>query len=97
MNMQLTYRVQLTDICIKNGGDHFLLEVASREFMDNLVSILKIPALNLEVKNTITRLIQNWATAFEGKVTLQYVGQVYKNLKSEGESPWPPVQSLIPS
>jgi growth factor-regulated tyrosine kinase substrate len=57
--------------------------------MDNLVSILKIPILNLDVKNTILRFVQNWSTAFEGKATLGYVGQVYKTLKSEGR--WPPL------
>lgn len=77
--------LQLTDICVKNGGDHFLTEVAAREFMDNLVSILKIPVLNLDVKNMILRLIQNWAVAFEGKPSLSYVGQVYKTLNTEGE------------
>jgi hypothetical protein len=76
---------QLTDTCIKNGGDHFLVEIASREFMDNLVSILKIPVLNHEVKQRILRLIQSWATSFEGKPNLSYVGQVYKTLKQEGE------------
>jgi hepatocyte growth factor-regulated tyrosine kinase substrate len=76
---------QLTDICVKNGGDHFLFEIASREFMDNLVSILKIPALNLEVKNNILRLVQNWSVAFEGKPTLTYMGTVYKALTNEGE------------
>ncbi|KAG6816423.1 hypothetical protein H0H87_006160 [Tephrocybe sp. NHM501043] len=74
----------LTDICVKNGGDLFLAEVASREFMDNLVSILKIPGLNQEVKQNILRLIQNWSIAFEGKHNLSYVGQVYKNLGTEG-------------
>lgn len=52
--------------------------------MDNLVSILKIPNLNLDVKNMILRLIQNWSIAFEGKSNLSYVGQVYKTLKKEG-------------
>lgn len=75
----------MTDTCIKNGGDHFLVEIASREFMDNLVSILKIPILNHEVKQRILRLIQNWSTSFEGKPNLNYVVQVYKTLKQEGE------------
>ncbi|KAJ7237483.1 hypothetical protein B0H12DRAFT_1212258 [Mycena haematopus] len=74
----------LTDICIKNGGDLFLAEVASREFIDNLVSILKIPVLNIDVKNNILRLVQNWSIAFEGKPSLSYVGQVYKTLQTEG-------------
>ena len=54
--------------------------------MDNLVSILKFPALNSQVKAKILRLVQNWASAFEGKPTLGYVSQVYKTLKGEGTS-----------
>ena len=78
--------MQLTDTCVKNGGDHLLVEIASREFMDNLVSILKIPVLNLDVKNAILRYVQNWAVAFEGKPSLSYVCQVYKQLQHEGAS-----------
>lgn len=77
-------RLQLTDTCIKNGGDPFLVEIASRDFMDNLVSILKIPALNLDVKNMILRLVQNWALAFDGRPGLSYVGEVYRTLQREG-------------
>ncbi|KDQ53025.1 hypothetical protein JAAARDRAFT_137843 [Jaapia argillacea MUCL 33604] len=86
----------LTDVCIKNGGDHFLVEVASREFMDNLVSILKMPALNLEVKNKILKLVQNWALAFEGKPMLRYVGEAYKTLQTEGFK-FPPKDPAVTS
>lgn len=55
--------------------------------MDNLVSILKMPVLNMDVKNRILKLVQNWAMAFEGKPSLYYVGQVHKTLKSEGVLP----------
>ncbi|KAI9065794.1 ubiquitin binding protein [Trametes sanguinea] len=82
-NVQLL-ALGLTDVCIKNGGDPFLNEIASREFMDNLVSILKMPALNHDVKNKMLRLIQDWAIAFEGKPGLSYVGEVYKTLQREG-------------
>ncbi|KAI0358843.1 ubiquitin binding protein [Trametes cingulata] len=82
-NVQLL-ALSLTDVCIKNGGDPFLNEIASREFMDNLVSILKMPTLNHDVKNKMLRLIQDWAIAFEGKPSLSYVGEVYKTLQREG-------------
>ncbi|KIK22135.1 hypothetical protein PISMIDRAFT_102997 [Pisolithus microcarpus 441] len=82
-NVQLL-ALSLTDTCVKNGGDHFLVEVASREFIDNLVSILKVPGTNHLVKADILKCIQNWALAFEGKPSLSYVGQVYKTLKNEG-------------
>ena len=35
---------------VKNDGDHFLVEIASREFMDYLVTALKNPVLNPDVK-----------------------------------------------
>ena len=76
---------QLTDVCVKNGGDHFLAEVASKEFMDNLIAFtLKTHPGNVDVRDKALRLIQNWAVTFEGKYTLGYVGQVYKELKAEG-------------
>ena len=61
-----------------------MVEIASREFMDNLTSILKMPGLNYDVKNKILRLVQNWAIAFEGKNNLGYVGEVYRILQNEG-------------
>jgi growth factor-regulated tyrosine kinase substrate len=54
--------------------------------MDNLVSILNIQNLNSEVKATILRHIQNWGVAFEGKPSLSYSVQVYKNLQQESTS-----------
>ncbi|KAI0761172.1 ubiquitin binding protein [Trametes elegans] len=94
-NVQLL-ALSLTDVCIKNGGDPFLVEVASREFMDNLVSILKMPALNLDVKNKMLRLIQDWAIAFEGKPSLSYVGEVYRTLQREGYN-FPPRDPALTS
>ncbi|KAF9074014.1 hypothetical protein BDP27DRAFT_1288432 [Rhodocollybia butyracea] len=82
-NVQLL-ALSLTDICVKNGGDHFLAEAGSREFVDNLVSILRMDHLNLEVKNTILRLLQTWSIAFEGKPSLGYVAQACKTLHNEG-------------
>lgn len=65
----------------------FLAEISSREFVDNLVSILKISTLNHQVKESILRLVQNWSIAFEGKPSLKYVGQVYQTLTKEGTHP----------
>lgn len=64
-----------------------MAEIASREFMDNLISLLKAygpTALNDEVKQKVLELIQTWAGAAEGRNNLIYVIEVYQQLQREG-------------
>lgn len=85
-NVQIA-TLHLTDVCIKNGGTHFLVEVASREFMDTVVLLIKPVASaepNPDVQKLVLECIQNWAKAFEGQLQLAYVNTVYTQLKSEG-------------
>jgi hepatocyte growth factor-regulated tyrosine kinase substrate len=76
---------KLCDLCVKNGGSHFLIEIASREFVDNLLSLLRAPmGINHDVRQRLLELIQGWALAFESRPELGYMMTVYRNLQNEG-------------
>lgn len=88
------YGLSLVDTCIKNGGDHFLAEIASKEFTDEMSAIIKAPATNPEVRNMALNLLQQWALAFKNKPALSYLPEVYNDLKNGGiKFPPPPVNA----
>ncbi|KAG5355151.1 Vacuolar protein sorting-associated protein 27 [Yarrowia sp. B02] len=84
-NVQLA-ALQLTDVCIKNGGSHFLVEIASREFVDPLMAVARNDDANPEVRQRVLQLLQQWAVAFAGQLQLQQVENAVTQLKNEGVS-----------
>ncbi|KAI3641444.1 hypothetical protein MIR68_000574 [Amoeboaphelidium protococcarum] len=90
-NVQLL-TLKLADVCVKNGGGHFLAEIASREFMDCLVGLINGTATANEVRQKALQLIQLWANAFKGKEELRYVNDTFASLRASGVS-FPPASS----
>ncbi|RMZ83036.1 hypothetical protein DV738_g1419, partial [Chaetothyriales sp. CBS 135597] len=97
-NVQLS-TLRLTDTCVKNGGSHFLAEIASREFMDNLVSLIHASgpsAVNDDVRQKLLELIQSWAIATKSRSELSYISTVYEQLQHDGLS-FPPKVDIATS
>lgn len=64
-----------------------MTEIASREFIDNLTSLINGFGGILTdeaVKNRILGLIQTWAIAAEGRYNLVYISETYKSLQRDG-------------
>lgn len=52
----------LTDLCVKNGGGHFFLQIASPEYMELIFSLLRPPdTLNYDVRDKMLRCLVEWA------------------------------------
>ncbi|KAK4688577.1 hepatocyte growth factor-regulated tyrosine kinase substrate, partial [Tremellales sp. Uapishka_1] len=90
------YGLNLIDTCIKNGGDHFLAEIASKEFVDEISAAIKSPTTGAEVREMTLKLFQQWALAFKSKKELSFFVDVYEEMKSSGIV-FPPPPAPIPS
>ncbi|CAI5758766.1 unnamed protein product [Candida verbasci] len=86
----LTSSLKLTDLCIKNSGYAFLVEISSKEFIDYLVDFIFKLHYNTKdeegnkVGVLILSLIKNWSKLFKNQVQLIYVEKKYNELRNEG-------------
>lgn len=85
----------MVDTCVKNSGNGFVKEVATREFMEEVTHVLKT-ASNQDVKHKVLYLVQTWGIAAKGNPSLSYITGTYSLLKAEGYA-FPPVTEKIDS
>ena len=90
-NVQLL-ALSVLDICVKNGGTPFLVQVAGKESASDIESLARgTPSGNRDVKEKVMSKLQDWATAFAAKENLRSSELVrsYERMKNEG-LPFPP-------
>jgi growth factor-regulated tyrosine kinase substrate len=92
------------DTCIKNGGDHFLAEIASKEFIDEMSGIMQSPVshrtsykvfktngqtVSAEVRNMAIKDFQTWALLLEPKPEFRLISESYHSLKGMAKVQFP--------
>ncbi|KAK4047875.1 Vacuolar protein-sorting-associated protein 27 [Microbotryomycetes sp. JL221] len=85
-NVQLL-ALGVLDICVKNGGTPFLIQVGSKETAQELETLGRGSAsTNRDVKERVLAKLQDWATAFQGKDALRHTELVrtYERMRNEG-------------
>ncbi|KAI7894289.1 uncharacterized protein EV154DRAFT_98059 [Mucor mucedo] len=89
--------LSLVDTCMKNSGSSFVKEVATREFMEEITHLIKVPTgCNQDVKQKVLYLIQVWGIASKGNTSLSYISGTYSLLRAEGYT-FPPITERIDS
>ncbi|KAJ2725251.1 Vacuolar protein-sorting-associated protein 27 [Coemansia sp. Benny D115] len=79
--------LSLADICVKNGGNLIQLEISRREFIDDIAGLLESKTgRDHELRQTVLRIIQEWAHLFRGSIEMGYPCGVYDRLKRTGYS-----------
>ncbi|KAI8344290.1 hypothetical protein BC941DRAFT_408256 [Chlamydoabsidia padenii] len=94
-NVQLA-TLSLVDTCVKNSGDAYVREIGSREFMDELATMVRRPTLNVDVKTKVLDSVQTWGIAAKGNPALGYMTDTYSLLRAEGHV-FPSVKQNIDS
>ncbi|KAH9498384.1 TOM1-like protein 2 [Bulinus truncatus] len=92
------YCLTCIESCVKNCGRRFHIQVASKDFLHDLIKIIgpknDPPQI---VQEKVLSMIQTWADAFRGNPELKEVEKVYQELKQKGiEFPMTDLDNLAP-
>ncbi|KAJ3212477.1 Vacuolar protein-sorting-associated protein 27 [Clydaea vesicula] len=88
-NVQIA-ALKLTDVLVKNSGQPFLSQVATKDFMDLLVGIINNTENN-ELRSLCLSFLQAWALSFQNRHDLSFVEVTVNQLKREGKN-FPPIE-----
>ncbi|KAJ2546397.1 Vacuolar protein-sorting-associated protein 27 [Coemansia sp. RSA 1933] len=79
--------LQLSDMCIKNGGNLIQLELTRREFIDAVYGLMESKTgRSFELRHLVLKLIQEWAELFRNNPEMAYVDGIYVRMKRMGYS-----------
>jgi len=81
----ITYALALLETCVKNCGKRFHLQIATKEFLQDLVKVINPknnPSMATQLK--VLSLIQTWAHAFSKYPELKEINKTYQELKTKG-------------
>ncbi|XP_062581566.1 TOM1-like protein 2 isoform X2 [Saccostrea cucullata] len=92
------YTLTCLETCVKNCGRRFHLQVATKDFLSDLVKVIG-PKYDppQAVQEKVLSLIQTWADAFRGTPELKEIDKVYQDLKAKGiEFPMTDLDHMAP-
>ena len=79
----------MLDCCAKNCGQHFLVELASRDFVNYFCGLIRSES-QAQVKGKMLECLQIWALSFRSKPELGYMSDAYETVRMEGFTFPPP-------
>ncbi|KAI8899419.1 hypothetical protein BC833DRAFT_585848 [Globomyces pollinis-pini] len=78
------YSLTLANALVQNCGLTLKQEISSRAYLQTLMKLVNNNNTHITVRNRILDVIQTWANDFKNDSSLDYMVEVYQQLKSDG-------------
>ncbi|KAJ3261567.1 ESCRT-0 subunit protein hse1 [Boothiomyces macroporosus] len=82
----ILFSLTLSNALVQNCGLPLKQEICSRPYLQALLKLLNNSSTHITVRNRILDFIQTWAKDFKGNPSLDYMQEVYNQLRNEGYS-----------
>lgn len=82
----ILFSLTLSNALVQNCGLPLKQEICSRPYLQALLKLLNNSSTHITVRNRILDFIQTWAKDFNGNPSLDYMQEVYNQLRNEGHS-----------